>query len=146
MLSKSAEDALRAVHFLAHLRSGVPVTAGRIAGALDLPANSLSKLLHRLQRAGLLESHRGPTGGFTLSRAPESITLAEVVAPFDDLVRERHCLLGRPACRDEDPCAAHGGWREVQDTVIGFFRGTTLADLGPPSELPVATRTPGGRS
>lgn len=144
VLSKSAEDALRAVHLLAHLPPDEPVTAGTIAGALDLPANSLSKLLHRLQREGLLTSRRGPAGGFSLSRQPASIPLAEVIVPFDDLVEERHCLLGRPECRDESPCAAHEGWREVQETMIGFFRDTTLADLAPPSELPTNIGAKGG--
>ena len=144
MLSKSAEDALRAVHLLAHLPPDEPVTAGEIAGALDLPANSLSKLLHRLQREGLLTSRRGPAGGFSLSREPASIPLAEVIAPFDDVVEERHCLLGLPECRDDSPCGAHEAWREVQETMIGFFRGTTLADLKPPSELPANFRAMGG--
>ena len=144
VLSKSAEDALRAVHLLAHLSTDEPVKAGTIAAALDLPENSLSKLLHRLQREGLLTSRRGPAGGFALSREPTSISLAEVIAPFDDLAEDRHCLLGRPECRDESPCAAHDAWREVQENLIEFFRGTTLADLGPPSELPANVPANGG--
>ena len=145
VLSKSAEDALRAVHLLAHLSSDEPVKAGTIAAALDLPENSLSKLLHRLQREGLLTSRRGPAGGFSLSRESGSIPLADVIAPFDDLVEERYCLLGRPECRDESPCAAHEAWREVQEDLIEFFRGTTLADLGPPSEPPPSVPANGGR-
>lgn len=135
MLSKSAEDALRAAHLLAHRAPGTPVPAGELARLLDLPENSLSKLLHRLQREGLLASRRGPTGGFSLVRRPEEVTLAEVVRPFDDIADERECLLGRSECRDESPCAAHGDWREVQQTVRRFFRDTTLAELGPPDEL-----------
>lgn len=135
MLSKSAEDALRAVHLLAFRPPETPVPAGEIAGLLELPENSLSKLLHRLQREGVLTSRRGPAGGFALARPPAEVALAEVVRPFDDLAEERRCLLGQRECRDDAPCAAHAEWRDVRETVRRFFHETTLADLGPPTGL-----------
>lgn len=135
MLSKSAEDALRAAHLLAFRPPETPVPAGEIAALLELPENSLSKLLHRLQREGVLTSRRGPAGGFALARPPAEVTLAEVVRPFDDLAEERRCLLGQRECHDDSPCAAHEEWRDVRETVRRFFHETTLADLGPPSGL-----------
>lgn len=129
MLNSSAEYALKATHLLARIEPGERRTAEELATELDLPANFLSKLLSRLRQRGILESRPGPSGGFRLAREPSEVTLAEVAGPFDDLVRDRQCLLGRPECRDDAPCAAHERWKELADRVERFFRETTLADL-----------------
>lgn len=132
MLNSSAEYALKATHLLAHGPPEGRRTAAELAKALDLPANFLSKLLNRLRQEGVLESRRGPRGGFRLARRPEEVTLADVVAPFDGVARRRLCLLDREECRDDAPCAAHDRWRSLAERVERFFRETTLADLGPP--------------
>lgn len=105
-----------------------PVRVDDIASALDVPRNYLSKILHVLARRGMLHSARGPGGGFSLADSPDETTLLEVAALFDDMEEDR-CLLGRPECRDDDPCPAHGQWKEVAAVVHAFFRNTTLADL-----------------
>lgn len=133
MLSKSAEYALRAVHCLAFLPGTDPVPATRLAERVGVPENYLSKLLHRLQQEGVVSSQRGRGGGFSLTRRPGAVSLGEVIRPFDDSVVRRRCLLGRPECRDDAPCAAHEEWLEVAGRVRRFFRETTLADLGAPA-------------
>lgn len=129
MLSQTAEYALRAVLTLAAQPEGRPLGAGRLAAFLDIPKNYLSKTLHQLARAGVLESNRGKLGGFRLARPANQITLLEVVALFDDLTGRRICLLGRPVCSDQTPCAAHRRWKAVTERTATFFRETTVADL-----------------
>lgn len=129
VLSQTAEYALRAVLALAAEPDGRPLGAARLAGRLQIPQNYLSKTLHQLARAGVLESNRGKLGGFRLSRPPSRVTLLEVVTPFDDMSGRRVCLLGRPVCSDHAPCAAHRRWKAVTDRTAEFFRETTLADL-----------------
>ena len=51
-----------------------------------------------------------------------------MAAPFDDL-GARHCLLGRAQCGGKNPCAAHGQWSAVADSLQQFFAGTTVHDL-----------------
>ena len=68
MLSSSAEYALKATHLLASAPGDGRRTAAELAEALDLPPNFLSKLLNRLRQEGVLESRRGPSGGFLLAR------------------------------------------------------------------------------
>ena len=128
ILSQTAVYALRAMLHLAECPDDQPVPVGDVAAALDVPRNYLSKILHVLARRGLLRSARGPGGGFNLARAPGRTTLLEVAAHFDDMDRDR-CLLGRPECRDDDPCPAHGQWKEVAAALHAFFRNTTIADL-----------------
>jgi Rrf2 family protein len=94
-----------------------------------MPANYLSKILHALARAGVLESERGPNGGFRLARSPEELSLAEVMAPFEAIVEQRSCLLGRDQCSDEAPCRLHEHWKLASDPMIEFFKNTKIADL-----------------
>lgn len=133
MLSKSAEYALRALHALAFEPGDAPVPAARLADRAGVPENYLSKVLHRLEQEGVVASRRGPGGGFTLGREPAALSLADVIRPFDETVLRRHCLLGRPECRDDAPCAAHDRWLEVAGRVRRFFLETSLEDLGPPA-------------
>ena len=133
MLSKSAEYAIRALHRLALAHGEGPVTTAELARRVGAPESYLSKLLHRLRKEGVVVSQRGRGGGFELARPPGRVTLAEVVEPFDD-VMERRCVLGRPECRDDAPCAAHEGWEEAVGELRSFFRETSLEDLEPPAE------------
>jgi Rrf2 family protein len=129
VLSQTAEYALRAVLALAAQPDGQPLGAARLAGVLGIPQNYLSKTLHQLARAGVLESNRGKLGGFRLARSAERITLLEIISPFDDVSDRRVCLLGRPVCSDHSACVAHARWKAVSERTATFFRETTVADL-----------------
>lgn len=129
MLSQTAEYALRAVLYLADNAGSTPVSVEVVAGALGLPRNYLAKTLHTLVKAGLLESSRGPRGGFQLAVPPDDLTLFAIVEPFDVLADGRSCLLGRTECDDRNPCPAHARWKSVSEDVAAFFRRTTVGDL-----------------
>ena len=128
MLSQTSQYALRTVLQLARLPEGGRESAVDLARQMAVPHNYLSKTLHQLAKAGVVVGTRGKHGGFVLTRPPHRIKLAEVVAPFQD-VGERSCLLGRPACSDARPCAAHGQWKGVAEQIAAFFSRTTIADL-----------------
>lgn len=141
ILSQTAVYALRAMLHLAERPDDLPVRVDDIASALDVPRNYLSKILHVLARQGLLKSTRGPGGGFRLARSPGRTTLLEVAGHFDDMDGER-CLLGRPECRDDDPCPAHGQWKEVAAGLHAFFRNTTIADIARSPATTLSCRNP----
>ena len=82
ILSQTAEYALRAVLAIAREADGKAVGAARIAAELGIPANYLSKTLHQLARAGILESARGKLGGFRLARAGDRITHIDGVSAY----------------------------------------------------------------
>lgn len=145
MLSQTAEYALRAMVHLARQEPGPGrVQADDMAERLQVPGNYLSKILHTLARQGLLESSRGPGGGFRLAVPAERLPLARIVEVFDPhlLAEDRRCLLGRDVCSDRAPCPAHGRWKEVSETIRKFFSDTTLRELADGQRSPQATRTP----
>lgn len=129
MLSRTAKYALRAVVHLAAEAREAPVPVDAVAERLEVPRNYLSKTLHRLAKEGILDSSRGPHGGFQLSIPPSELTLQEVVAPFDEAETRRQCLLGRNLCSDDHPCAAHHRWKELARQVAEFFQETTVAQI-----------------
>ena len=129
MLSQTAEYALRAVVLLAARTPGSTARVGELADELDIPQNYLSKTLHTLTRAGVLVSARGKGGGFALARPAGSISLFEIVDPFDRLGSKPACLMGQAECSEAHACAAHHRWKEVSSRVQGFFRKTSVADL-----------------
>ena len=129
ILSQTSVYALRALLHLAEADAGTPLRVDDIAQELEVPRNYLSKILHALTRGDILDSTRGPGGGFRLARAPDDLMLAEIVGHFDHLPDKVECLLGRTECSDVDPCAAHERWKSVSREVMRFFRGTSLADL-----------------
>ena len=90
MISQTAEYALRAVVCLADHPDG-PLTTQQLARTTNVPADYLSKVLQALGRAGLVKSQRGLGGGFTLTRAPETLTALEVVNIVDPLKRIEQC-------------------------------------------------------
>jgi Rrf2 family nitric oxide-sensitive transcriptional repressor len=136
-LPQTAEYALRAVYFIAESPGSAPVPVSDIAMALQVPRNYLSKTLHQLARAGVLQSTRGQLGGFQLASPPERLMLGEIVRPF--LPAEgRACVLGRDRCSDLTPCAAHFKWKEASDRMRRFFDATTVADLLKGKALPAA--------
>jgi len=138
ILSQTAQYALRALTYLARHGTDEPVRVDTVAEELDLPRNYLSKILHNLTRSGLLDSLRGPNGGFKLTRPPNEIRLVEVVRQFDELEDANRCLLGRPRCSDSDPCSAHERWQEVRATYLCFLEETTLHELSTTSPATVA--------
>jgi Rrf2 family protein len=129
ILSQTAVYALKATLCLAESGLDGPVRVDDIAQRLGVPRNYLSKILHALARADVLDSTRGPRGGFRLARAAEDVTLSQVIEHFDDVAGQSGCLLGRERCSDADPCPAHERWRDVSRAVIAFFDGTSIADL-----------------
>ncbi len=143
MISRTSAYALEAALVIA--RAGeTPVRAAQIADQLDLPANYLSKILHALARNGVLQSERGPSGGFRLGRSAGEVRINDILAEFEDVGEARRCLLGRGSCSDEDSCPMHRQWKSVSAPVFEFFRTTTLADLltGTPAKASPRSRRP----
>ena len=130
LISKTSRYALQATTFLAgRYETGESAQAQEIAEEIGVPRNYLAKILHQLARSGVLVSERGRNGGFRLARHPAETPLAVVVEPVEPGLGSRHCLLGRDACSDDDPCPAHADWKRLSEEMDRFLAETTLADL-----------------
>jgi len=130
LISQTAEYALRAVVHLARttLHEGAPSqTLSQIAGATQVPPDYLSKVLQQLTRAEITSSQRGIGGGFKLSRAPETISIYDVVNSVDSIPRIRSCPLGIEA--HQHLCPLHKKLDAAMAHVEQAFQETMVADL-----------------
>jgi Rrf2 family iron-sulfur cluster assembly transcriptional regulator len=130
MLSKSCEYGLRAALYIASLdQEEEYISIGTISEELGISFPFLTKILQKLNDAGLLTSQRGPKGGVALTQPADEVTLHEIVVAIegDDLFQE--CVLGLPGCGDAEPCPLHDEWVAERGRIKSLFQDATLAEL-----------------
>ena len=127
--SKPCEHAIRALVFLARFPDQGAVQGTEIAKGEGLPAPVLGKVLQELVRKGLLESRRGPGGGFRLARNSQLITLRDVVAAIDGLDQFAECAVGLEGCSDNSPCPLHDTWKGLRTQLMTSLETTTLDEM-----------------
>ena len=122
-----------AIVILAHLARGEPtLTAQSLATRSRVPLPTVSKLCKELSRAGLLKSHRGRHGGYSLTRPPELISVAEVVEALEGPIALTDCgSPGAEPCGIEPYCVAKGTWDPVSRAVQAALRALPLSEIGP---------------
>lgn len=128
IVHRNTDYALRA---LAALAGGGARSAAALAEETAVPLPFMRKVLRSLARAGLLEVHRGPGGGFRLARPAEGITLRAVMEAIQGPVVVNRCLLGRDRCARADTCPLRAAWEEPQRQLVRLFDELTLARLLP---------------
>ncbi len=144
MFSKTVEYALRAVVHLAY-HAPLAQTTDQIATATKVRKAYLSKVLQSLRRAGIVRSQRGVGGGMTLAKAPEDLTILEVVNAVERIERINHCPLDL-ASHGVRLCPLHRRMDNALAMVEAAFRSTTLAEiLAEPSESKPLCDVPSGR-
>lgn len=127
--SAACEYAIRAAAYLAGHAPGETVKLREISQDEEIPGPFLAALLPRLVGAGLLDSTRGPTGGYTLARPPREICLHDIVVAVDGLESLERCAAGLGRCSDSVPCPLHHAWSPIREGVRGYLQRTTLADM-----------------
>jgi Rrf2 family transcriptional regulator, iron-sulfur cluster assembly transcription factor len=122
-----------AIHLARRGRTGTgPVAARELAEAERLPADYVEQILLRLRRAGLVESVRGARGGYFLGRAPEAITVRDLMAPSEHQTFEVNCdvhPVDDERCHAASPCSIRPVWLQLQQRVDELLSSISLADL-----------------
>jgi len=129
MISRSAEYAIRSLAYMGTRRDRSWMLSREIAEELGIPPPFLAKVLQSLASTGILESQRGRGGGFRLARDPESLSLYEIVEPFDHLGDRKICVLGQKVCSEETACPLHHAWKATRGLFLTALQGTTLASV-----------------
>lgn len=133
MLAQKTRYALRALLYLAEAEAGRAVQVGDIATTQHVPRKYLELILLDLKKGGLVNSRRGPGGGYVLARPPEQINFAEVVRLMDGPIALVPCaslnFYARCGdCHDEATCAIRRVMAQVRTEADRILSGTTLAD------------------
>lgn len=129
LLSKACEYGLRAALYLASLDEDGYVSIRVISDELDISFPFLTKIFQQLNEAGLLESHRGPSGGVAFTKPADEITLLDIVVAIDGSDLFKECVLGLPNCGEDKPCPIHERWAEERTRLKTMFQHNTLDDM-----------------
>jgi Rrf2 family iron-sulfur cluster assembly transcriptional regulator len=105
-----------------------PVTLAAIADRQKISLSYLEQLFGKLRRNGLVDSVRGPGGGYQLARATEAMTIADIIRAVDEPIDATQCG-GRENCHDDKRCMTHELWAGLNAHIYGFLRGVTLAEM-----------------
>lgn len=129
-LSLSARYAIEGMTHLARNGDSGFIGARRAAKRRSLPAHFLMKVFRRLAAKGLVESRRGPRGGFLLKRDPKRILVADILdAAKDGTSGREQCLLRSKGCGGWEPCGAHAAVVRAEKAVMRELSRLTLAEL-----------------
>jgi Rrf2 family iron-sulfur cluster assembly transcriptional regulator len=128
-ITRQTEYAIRGLQELARRNEKAPVQLKVIAGSCEVSEAFLAKIFQMLGQAGIVKSHRGVKGGFSLARPAEEISLRDVVEVCEGGIVLNHCLRKVNPCKDVDTCAVANVWREAQDALTGALDRTNLADV-----------------
>lgn len=133
-ISKLTDYATVVMTALANDVAGIHSAQG-LAERVRLELPTVSKLLKQLARAGLVRSYRGVNGGYQLARAPQSISVADIVIAMEGPFGMTECSAHDGACGHESHCGVRGNWRKISVAIETALRAVTLADmLTPPTK------------
>ncbi|HLI64069.1 MAG TPA: SUF system Fe-S cluster assembly regulator [Terriglobales bacterium] len=135
-LAKLTDYGLVLMTLMARDRSPAVHTARDLAAGSRLPLPTVSKLLKQLLQSGLLVSHRGIKGGYSLARGPGEIPVAEIIASIEGPIALTECSTDISGlCDLEECCPIKRNQRLISQVVRGALEKVTLSDLIQPLQL-----------
>lgn len=127
-LTTKGRFAVTAMIDLAMRQNQGPVTLAGISQRQKISLSYLEQLFGKLRRHELVESTRGPGGGYTLARPLKNVTVADIIFAVDEPVDATQCA-GKENCQDEGPCMTHELWANLTRKMIEYLDSVSLADL-----------------
>lgn len=130
-LSKKVEYGLIAIRHIATCSNGCVVTAREIADIYNISYDLLAKVLQKLARAGLIVSHQGVRGGYTLLRNPSELPVSTIIHAIEGTAPViAQCLSEGPlSCGVFDVCTIKSPLQKVQANIEKAFSSMTLAEI-----------------
>jgi len=133
-LTKVADYGIVLLSYIAHELPGEKFNARGLAEDTRIPAPMVSKILKGLARNNLLQSHRGVKGGYSLARAAEEITVADVIRALDGPIALTECMtMSDSDCSLDLNCPVKTNWQRINEAVIGSLEEIKISEMCPPS-------------
>lgn len=125
-----------ALKYLAEHAGEPSLSAKDIAEAYHIPPQLLAKILQKLTRDGLLRSHAGMNGGYSLARDAKNISAFEVIRAIDGPLFITSCTTGTSVCDLTASCTIKEPLARVNESIVELLRNTRISDLLEPSGSP----------
>ena len=105
-----------------------PITLAGISERQRISLSYLEQLFGKLRRQALVESVRGPGGGYRLARKTNDVSVADIILAVDEPIDATQCG-GKENCADDQRCMTHDLWTRLNERVFDFLGSVTLHDL-----------------
>jgi len=105
-----------------------PVTLAAISERQHISLSYLEQLFGKLRRAKLVNSVRGPGGGYNLAKPTANITVAEIISAVDEPIDATQCA-GKENCNDDRRCITHDLWATLNQKMNDYLTSVSLADV-----------------
>jgi Rrf2 family iron-sulfur cluster assembly transcriptional regulator len=105
-----------------------PVTLAGISQRQKISLSYLEQLFGKLRRHELVESTRGPGGGYTLARSAKDVTVADIIFAVDEPIDATQCG-GKENCVEDGQCMTHELWSNLNKKIVEFLDSVTLAEM-----------------
>lgn len=129
IFSRQCEYALQAVLYMSAQPEKKYTNIIEMSNRLGIPMPFLGKTLQLLVQKKILQSQKGPKGGFKLAKVADEIALFHVVDAIDGTEFLTSCVLGFPECSSKNPCPMHSEWGTLRDRVYQMLANKTIADI-----------------
>lgn len=130
MFSKTCEYAIRAIIYIAqNADDDKKVSIKSIAKGIDSPEHFIAKILQELARKGMVQSIKGPHGGFYLEDSTLNKSIADIVKVMDGDKIFVNCGLGLKYCSETNPCPIHHKYKHIKKEITNMLQQATLADF-----------------
>ncbi len=129
-LSTKGQYGVRAMFEIAKSYRSGPMTIKEIAERQNVSVAYLEQIMNKLRRGGLIDSVKGPGGGYVLSKEPSTISIGDILKALEGPVALTSCLgPGADTCNKVDICVMRLLWKKLGDKIEEFLEETTLMDL-----------------
>jgi Rrf2 family protein len=128
-LTRSGDYGIRGMIYLAMQSENGVSQIKEVAETQKIPKNLLNKIFQSLVKAGLVKSHRGSKGGFSLAKPADEITLREIIEKIEGPIYLNKCLIRKGECPQDDFCPVHEIWQEAQRQMLEILERATLKEL-----------------
>jgi Rrf2 family iron-sulfur cluster assembly transcriptional regulator len=128
-LSNKAQYAVRAMVRLSLESPDAPVSSKTLADLEGISLTFLEQILAKLRRGKIVESVRGPGGGFVLARSADTIRVDEIIESVEEPLMPVACMDEKGICQCEELCDTHRVWAGLGHRIKNFLASITLAEL-----------------
>lgn len=130
MFSKSCEYAIKAMIFVAQKsKDEVRVGVKDIANGIDAPEHFIAKILQDLGKKKMLNSVKGPNGGFYMDSKNLKSSISDIVKAIDGDSIYKDCVIGLKECSEKNPCPVHFIYKDIKKNLIDMLEQNTIADF-----------------
>lgn len=115
---------------MAQFSDGRPVSLASISRRQNISLSYLEQLFARLRKAGIVNSVKGPNGGYVLSKNPSQITIADIICGIGESIKMTNCGNKAISCtKNKKKCHTHDLWRGLENSIGNYLASFSLADF-----------------